>query len=121
MRLADVLARADEGLPKLWLVRQALAVRREEAVALAPGASYRPLWATGSRAAHAIAYMRGERVVALGTRLPMKLAGDWQGTSLELPEGRWEDVLGQRTHDGGPKALDALLVELPVALLVRRA
>jgi (1->4)-alpha-D-glucan 1-alpha-D-glucosylmutase len=52
--------------------------------------------------------------------LPLKLAGDWQGTSLELPEGRWEDVLGLRAHTGGPTPLEALLVELPVALLVRR-
>jgi (1->4)-alpha-D-glucan 1-alpha-D-glucosylmutase len=119
-RLADVLARADEGLPKLWLLRQALAVRRGEEAAFAPGASYRPLWATGSRAAHAIAYLRGERVLVLASRSPMKLAGDWQGTSLDLPEGRWEDVLGLRAHDGGSTSLDALLADLPVALLVRR-
>lgn len=120
-RVADVVARAEEGLPKLWLVRQALAVRRDLAAAFAPGGGYRPLWATGSRAQHAIAYLRGEQVIALGTRLPMKLAGDWQGTCLELPPGRWQDVLGETEHDGGVTPLAALLARLPVALLVRRA
>lgn len=117
----DVVARADEGLPKLWLVRQALAVRREAPEAFAPGGAYRPLWATGSRAPHAIAFLRGDRVVALGARLPMKLAGDWQGTGIELPVGRWHDVLAGEEFDGGATPLEALLARLPVALLVRRA
>lgn len=119
--IAEVVERADEGLPKLWLVRQALAVRREIPEAFAAGGGYHPLWATGSRAQHAIAYQRGERVIALGTRLPMKLAGDWQGTFLELPPGSWRDVLGETDHDGGTTPLEALLARLPVALLVRRA
>ena len=118
--LDDVLARADEGLPKLWLVRRALAVRRELAAAFGPGAAYRPLWATGSRAQHVIAYARGERVLAIGLRLPLKLAGDWQGTGLELPDGRWDDVLAQHEHEGGTTPLEVLLARLPVALLVRR-
>ena len=51
----------------------------------------------------------------------MKLAGDWQGTFLELPPGSWRDVLGETDHDGGTTPLEALLARLPVALLVRRA
>lgn len=120
--VGDVRARVDDGLPKLWLIQQALAVRRAIPEAFDERGAYRPLWATGSRAQHVIAYARGERVIALGARLPFKLAGDWQGTSIELPPGPWRDVLGQRTHEGGGSTqLQDLLGELPVALLTRAA
>jgi (1->4)-alpha-D-glucan 1-alpha-D-glucosylmutase len=119
LSVADVVARADEGLPKLWVVRQALAVRRRIPSAFGPDGAYRPLWAAGSRAQHVVAYARGERVIALGARWPMRLAGDWQETRLELPEGSWRDELGGRTHQGGARLLAELLADLPVALLVR--
>lgn len=120
LSLDQVLARGDEGLPKLWLVRQALGVRRDVPEAFAPGATYRALWATGSRAQHAIAYVRAERVLALAVRLPLRLAGDWQGTCIEVPAGRWRDALSGAEVGGGPTPLEQLVARLPVALLVRR-
>lgn len=117
--IEEVLARGDEGLPKLWLLRQTLAVRSRLPEAFGAQGTYRAVWATGSRAQHVIAYLRGESVLALGARWPVRLAADWQGTCLELPAGRWQDELTGRTVDGGSRPLDELLDRLPVALLVR--
>jgi len=119
LALADILARSDEGLPKLWVVRQALDVRRRVPSAFGPDGAYRALWAAGSRAQHVVAYARAERVIALGARWPLRLAGDWQETRLELPDGSWRDELTGREHEGGARPLAELLDMLPVALLVR--
>jgi (1->4)-alpha-D-glucan 1-alpha-D-glucosylmutase len=116
---AEIAARSDEGLPKLWLIRQVLDVRRRLPEAFAEGASYRPLWATGPRAQHVVACARAERVIAIATRLPLRLAGSWEETSLELPAGRWYDVLAGTAADGGAKPMERLLATFPVALLVR--
>jgi (1->4)-alpha-D-glucan 1-alpha-D-glucosylmutase len=118
--IARIIARSDEGLPKMWLIRQALAARERAPQAFGPGAEYRPLWATGSRAQHVIAFARAERVVVVARRLPLRLAGNWEGTRLELPAGRWRDELSGRDVGTGPQPLASLLVELPVALLVRQ-
>jgi (1->4)-alpha-D-glucan 1-alpha-D-glucosylmutase len=71
-------------------------------------------------AAHAVAYVRGGDIVAVAPRLVIGLAGDWGGTRLVLPEGRFEDVLdgGKRTFTG-EVALADLLGPFPVALLER--
>jgi (1->4)-alpha-D-glucan 1-alpha-D-glucosylmutase len=119
LTLDDVLARADEGLPKLWLLWRVLDARRRLPDAFDARGAYRPLWATGSRAAHVIAYLRGERVLALARRLPLRLAGSWEGTCVDLPSGRWRDQLGGDEHDGGATPVERILSRLPVALLIR--
>ena len=83
---------------------------------------YRPRPAAGPSADHVLAFDRGG-AITVATRLPATLAaaGGWQDTSLELPPGRWVDVLA---GDGTPYLADRvrladLLADLPVALLVR--
>lgn len=117
----QVRERADEGLPKLWLVRHGLALRSRRAADLGPAAGFHPLHANGSAARHAVAYRRGEGVVALATRLPLRLAaaGGWRDTVLPLPPGRWRDVLTGAEHGPGPTAVGELLSIFPVALLER--
>jgi (1->4)-alpha-D-glucan 1-alpha-D-glucosylmutase len=119
LSIGEIVARADEGLPKLWLVRQALALRKRMPAAFGAQGEYRALWAAGSRAQHVVAYLRGECVVALGARWPVRLAGEWEGTCLEVPAGRWHDELTGREIAGGARPLAELLGVLPVALLVR--
>ncbi|MPY95448.1 MAG: malto-oligosyltrehalose synthase [Acidimicrobiia bacterium] len=126
-----VLARAEEGLPKLWVVRHALAVRRDRPECFVPGAGYEGLAGVGSRAGHVVALARSPSgntaaspvevagVVAVVPRLVLSLAGDWADTTLDLPRGHWRDELTGTEHDGGPVALDVLLGRFPVALLVR--
>ena len=102
---------------KLRIVATTLRLRRERPDALAGG--YRPIGATGSAADHAVAYARGEDVIAVATRLPVGLhrRGSWQESALPLPAGAWHDVFTRRP---AAAALRDLLSELPVALLVRR-
>jgi (1->4)-alpha-D-glucan 1-alpha-D-glucosylmutase len=58
-------------------------------------------------------------VVAVAPRLVLGLAGDWAGTTLALPEGRFADAFdGNRTFSG-EAALAELLSPFPVALLER--
>ncbi len=117
----DVLAWADEGAPKLWLVHRALQLRRSHAAAFAPGSSYEPLPAEGEKAHHVIAYARraGTASVAVAVpRLVLGLGGKWGDTTVVLPEGRWTDVLGGSEAGSGAVAVADLLARFPVALLV---
>ncbi|MFL6193995.1 MAG: hypothetical protein ACJ75H_07480, partial [Thermoanaerobaculia bacterium] len=75
------------------------------------------LRAQGPRADHAVAFSRGGAVAAVAPRLVLGLGGDWQGTTLELPAGRWRDVLTGVDLDGGARPLADLLARFPVALL----
>ena len=115
----DVMARMDEGLPKLWTIRQALAVRRRLAGLFEDG-EYRPLRAEGPKADHALAFHREGQVVTVVPRLMIGLGGDWQGTTLELPGGSWTNELTGETVEGGRQPLADLLGRFPLALLVRR-
>ena len=117
------LDRLDEpGRAKLWLVRTALRVRREErACFIGDAAWYEPLAVEGEAADHAIAFVRGGRVATVVPRLPIALArsGGWRDTVVILPPGRWVDALTGRVHDGGRPSVAAVLDRFPVALLVQ--
>ncbi|MCG5215971.1 malto-oligosyltrehalose synthase [Streptosporangium sp. KLBMP 9127] len=101
---------------KLLLTRTALNLRRR----LDPGLPQEPLAAQGDAAAHAIAFARGTRAVAVATRLPVRLAarGGWGNTWITLPHGHWHDLLTGRPHTGRVP-LAHLLSQYPVALLER--
>jgi (1->4)-alpha-D-glucan 1-alpha-D-glucosylmutase len=117
-----VLAWADDGGPKLWLLQRTLAVRRRRAGAFRPGASYTPVTAAGEKAAHVVAYVRGDEVLVVAPRLVVGLAGDWAGTRIDLPPGGWGDELEPARNGSweGTVALSDLLAEFPVAILGRR-
>lgn len=110
---------------KTTLVRAALRLRRARPELFGPTSTYTPLTATGPAAPHCVAFTRTDRVLTAVTRLSLRLAesGGWQDTSLNLPEGRWLDLLdGIREFTGGtetPVKLAELFEERPVALLVR--
>ena len=119
----DVLAGMDEGLPKLWLVRQALRLRASEPDAFGANATYRALWPRGARADHVFAFARDERVVAIAPIRPLGLGHrfvDWDhgDTSVVLPPGPVLDVCTGARVDGGEQRLEDLLRRVPVALLV---
>ena len=115
---AEIMARIDEGLPKLWLVRQTLHLRRRRPELFGPDGAYRPLAERGERAGHVVAFTRGERVVTVVPRLLMRLEGSWLDTTLELPAGRWHNELtGESAH--GTVQIADLLATFPVALLSR--
>jgi (1->4)-alpha-D-glucan 1-alpha-D-glucosylmutase len=116
----QVMARADEGLPKLWLLRMALHLRRRLPSAFGPGEGgrYAPLAAEGPRAGHVVAFRRGAGVIAVAPRLVLTLAATgWGDTRITLPPGEWVNVLGGGASLAGEVRMDALLERFPVALL----
>jgi (1->4)-alpha-D-glucan 1-alpha-D-glucosylmutase len=119
LTLDQILTRADEGLPKLWLIRQALALRRRCPQLFGRNGDYRPLYGRGRRAAHAIAFSRGGGAVTIAPRLPIGLAGDWGDTTIALPHGRWHNALTGDAIDGGEVLLANLTERFPTCLLTR--
>jgi (1->4)-alpha-D-glucan 1-alpha-D-glucosylmutase len=61
----------------------------------------------------------GGQCIAIAPRLPIKLGGRWEGTTLALPERPWLNELTGERVAGGKAALAALLGRFPVALLSR--
>src|SRR5262249_50361891 len=55
----EILARMDDGLPKLWLIHQGLQLRRRSPEVFGPDVAYEPLLAAGPRAGHVVAFLRG--------------------------------------------------------------
>jgi (1->4)-alpha-D-glucan 1-alpha-D-glucosylmutase len=115
----QVLARSDEGLPKLWLISRVLRFRARAEQHFDERASYEPLFAQGPRARHVVAFQRGSGLIAVVQRLPLRRGGDFSETTLELPSGSFRSVLSGETHAGGPRPLAALLARFPVELLER--
>ena len=116
----EAWAEAESGLPKLWLIRRALAARRGRSGAFEPSAAYRPLETTGLQANHAFAFVRGEEVATVVPRLWLGFRGEWGETEVELPRGAWRDVLSGECHVSSGAVLAAqLLRRFPVALLLR--
>jgi (1->4)-alpha-D-glucan 1-alpha-D-glucosylmutase len=114
----QVLARADEGVPKLWLTTRLLRARRERPE-LFSGSAYSPVVARGAKAHHAVSFVR-DRLLVVVPRLLFSLAGDWADTTIELPKGHWKDLLTGLEEDGAaPVALSSLLSAFPVAVLAR--
>ncbi len=116
---AQVMARADEGLPKMWTIHQALHLRREKPECFGAEAEYTPIEVDGVKHDHVVAYLRGEDVVTIVPRLTLMLDGAWKDTIAVLPRGRWRNRLTGVSLDGGVVSMKLLLKDFPVALLVR--
>jgi (1->4)-alpha-D-glucan 1-alpha-D-glucosylmutase len=119
LSVPQILSRMDEGLPKLFVIRTALAVRRDRPDCFGPGAGYQPIEARGEKSPHLLAYGRGEAVVAAVPRLVLSRAGDWADTAISLPMGRWHNAFDGRRYRGGELPAGELLSKFPVALLTR--
>ena len=117
---AEVLARSDEGAPKLWLIARLLG-QRGRLPELFESQAYAPLEAAGPKAMHVVAFVR-DRLLVVVPRLLLGLGGSWGDTTLELPEGPWEDLLtGRREPGNAPVAVGALLEAFPVAVLAKES
>ena len=106
----------ESGAAKLLVVSRALRLRRDRPALFA---GYEPVLATGVAGEHAVAFSRGG-VVAVGTRLPVRLErdGGWRDAELPLPAGDWTDALTGRAVAGAVPLAD-VLADYPVALLTR--
>ncbi|HET7760815.1 MAG TPA: malto-oligosyltrehalose synthase, partial [Phycicoccus sp.] len=110
---------------KIRVTALALRTRREHPEAfVGPDASYAGLATTSE---HALAFTRGDAdgpyAVTVVTRAAGRLAeaGGFGDATVDVPPGRWRDVLAGRslTVAGEAVSLADLLAERPVALLVR--
>jgi (1->4)-alpha-D-glucan 1-alpha-D-glucosylmutase len=115
----EILSELHTGLPKLFVILKALEVRRRFPEAFGENGSYRALDVNGEKAAHGIAFIRGESCITIAPRLLIGLDNDWQETFVRLPGQTWENVLTGEKWEGGDVRLDALLARFPVALLVK--
>jgi len=120
LTVEEAWRRMDEGLPKLWTMHHALCARRQHAAAFRDEGVYTPLEAEGAKAAHLVAYMRGEKIVAMAPRLVMKLAGDWKDTLIDVPGGTWRNRFSGAVFQGGKIRVAEVLSQFPVALLTKQ-
>ncbi|MFE7210719.1 malto-oligosyltrehalose synthase [Streptomyces sp. NPDC057611] len=99
----------------------ALRLRARRPELFGPAATYAPLLAEGTAAAHCAAFERSGEVVTAVTRLSLRLAeaGGWRDTRLPLPPGRWSDALAPGREFEGHVLVAELFERLPVALLER--
>jgi (1->4)-alpha-D-glucan 1-alpha-D-glucosylmutase len=102
------------GRAKLWVTSRALRLRRDHPEWFG---GYRPVLARGASADHLLGFDRGG-AVTFATRLPLGLekSGGWRDTTLDLPDGRFVDVVTGAEHAGAVD-LAQLLDTYPVALL----
>ena len=116
---SELLARGDEGLPKLRVVREALHLRRRRPELFGAGAegAYTPLTFSGRYAGHGVGYTRGRSVAVVVPRLVLGLRSGWGDTALRLPPGAWTDLLTGAICEGGQVLVAELLASFPVALL----
>jgi (1->4)-alpha-D-glucan 1-alpha-D-glucosylmutase len=115
---AAAWAEGDTGLPKLLVVRRALALRAERPAVFAEG-DYVPIAVAGENSRHALAFSRGGEVAVVVPRLTLLLGADWAETTCELAPGRWVDRFTGSEFEGGPVPVADLLSGFPVALLAR--
>jgi (1->4)-alpha-D-glucan 1-alpha-D-glucosylmutase len=113
----EVLAGADEGLPKLWLVHRLLQHRRRSPW-LYESTRYAPLEVEGDRADAVVAFARDGLAVVVPARTDLesiRLAGP----RVALPEGQWRDILSGGIYRGPGLAVGEAWSRFPVAVLER--
>jgi (1->4)-alpha-D-glucan 1-alpha-D-glucosylmutase len=124
MKVAQVMERYDEGLPKLWLVHHGLQLRNEHPEWFSAGAAYVPVMAKGAQKERVIAYVRGENVLTVAPRWSHGPDGSheakaWGNTAIQISEGRWMNRLTGVEVASGRVLVGDLLAGFPVALLAR--
>ena len=111
----------DTGMPKVWLIQTALSLRRELPECFDAKAAYTPMIVDGPRREHLVGYLRAEKVATIAPRWTLKLGDSWASTTVELPQGRWRNVLTGDVVKGGRLRVHALLQRFPMALLKKEA
>ncbi len=131
--IGELLSTKEDGRIKLYLIHEALKVRRENKILFQEG-EYVPLDTAGQFKEHVVAFARckeGKWAVAVAPRFFFGLAGEgnhplgldtWKDTELlfpaEAPE-KWRNALtGEELGGAGRLAVAEILGEFPVALLM---
>ena len=114
-----IVARMDEGLPKLHLLHRSLKLRRAHPEWFGPAAGYKAHGATGSKASHVVAFLRGDHVLSVAPLQTLLLANTWGDTSVCVPPGKWTNCLTGEPVTPGNVPIEHLLRSFPVALMTR--
>jgi (1->4)-alpha-D-glucan 1-alpha-D-glucosylmutase len=117
----QIVAKTDTGLPKLWVAHAALTLRRQHPEWFGTEAAYTPLPAEGPRRDHLVAFLRGDNIAVFVPRLPLKLSNNWSATTVEIPSGKWKNILTGELQTGGRLRVQTLLQRFPVALLTKES
>lgn len=115
----EILSELHTGLPKLFVILKALEVRRRFPEAFGKNGTYRAIDLKGEKAAHGVAFIRGESCITIAPRLLIGLDGDWRKTVVRLPGHTWENALTGEKWESGDVRLASLTSAFPVALLVK--
>lgn len=115
-----ILARADEGLPKLVVIHRALELRRRRPELFDQRGRYLPLLAHGEHADRVVAFERGGGAVTVVPRLVSLLPRELWHVTVPLPPGAWRNVITGDEHIGGDVDVRVILRRFPVALLERQ-
>jgi len=115
----EIVRRMDDGLPKLWVVHNALCLRQEHPEWFGATSGYTPVLAEGPKSEHLVAFLRGDHVATIVPRWTLKLGSSWAGTTLQLPPGRWTNRLTGDQVQGSRLRVQTLLERFPVALLTK--
>ncbi|MCD9623516.1 malto-oligosyltrehalose synthase [Rhabdothermincola salaria] len=107
----------DDGAVKAAVLHRLLGLRAGPSPILDPTSSYRALATSGPEADAVLAYGRGERLVAV---VPRRFATPVDAV-VEVPSGRWVDLLTGDPVAAGPVPCATLTAHLPVAVLVAAA
>jgi (1->4)-alpha-D-glucan 1-alpha-D-glucosylmutase len=119
LSLDEILARNDEGLPKLWVTRQALHLRHQHPEWFGRDGHYEPVLATGHHGRCVIAFLRAGACLTVCPLRVTRTLHDWRDTQVSVPAGKWVNALTGERHSGTSIRLEHLLARFPVALLVR--
>ncbi len=128
----DLWVHQDDARVKLFLVREALGLRRARPAVFATGA-YRPLESRGALAEHVCAFARvsdGAAAITVVPRLLARRGGDapplgsdyWNDTILEVPAEcgiRFTNVFTGESLEGDTLPLGRVFARFPVGLLER--
>ena len=121
MGVDEIMKSMDSGLPKLWIIYKALHLRGDHPDWFGDSSTYVPLPVEGAKHEHLIAFSRGDSVAVLAPRWNLRLGSGFGSTTVELPSGRWMDILsGEEISDGKIRAQN-LFRRFPVMLLVKES
>jgi (1->4)-alpha-D-glucan 1-alpha-D-glucosylmutase len=113
----EVLARADSGAPKLFVIHRILALRAERPELFDRRATYSPLPVDGPSAERSVAFARAGELVVVVPRLVLSRPAEWTHAKVTLPPGDWRNLFTGESV-AGDVALGRLLASFPVAVLV---
>jgi (1->4)-alpha-D-glucan 1-alpha-D-glucosylmutase len=110
-----LLKESNAGEPKLFIIQKVLNFRKTNPETFTTG-SYQPLYATGSKKDHIVAFIRNDSAITIVPRFLIELDNDWSDTSITLPKGSWTNLFTQEEFEG-TISVKSLFLKFPVTLL----